>query len=79
MATTTLSAEKDPSFALLFYGFCFRFVFADFSAFVDFRIGSLLFNRTELPDSTAFRTAKGFRVRSKASLLPAPFQADAVP
>ena len=50
---------------------------SDFSAFVHFRIGSLLFNRTELPDSTAFRTAKEFRVRSKASLLPALFQADA--
>ena len=72
----SLCSRQHP-FALLFYGFCFRFVFADFSAFVHFRIGSLLFNRTELPDSTAFRTAKGFRVRSKASLLPALFQADA--
>ena len=72
----SLCSRQHP-FALLFYGFCFRFIFAGFAAFVHFRIGSLLFNRTELPDSTAFRTAKEFRVRSKASLLPALFQADA--
>ena len=72
----SLCSRQHP-FALLFYSFCFRFIFAGFSAFVHFRIGSLLFNRTELPDSTAFRTAKGFRVRSKASLLPALSQADA--
>ena len=72
----SLCSRQHP-FTLLFYSFCFRFVFADFSAFVHFRIGSLLFNRTELPDSTAFRTAKEFRAHSKASLLPALSQADA--